>query len=200
MAAHPNMNHCRHLSNADLLTLLTEGDEDAFLEIYFRYGRKLKRYVYGYVHDKELSEDLVQDIFIDLWQRRRSLPSHAVVDKYLFRAAKNQVLNHLRSEGVRKKYVEHFNQFIAGGYDNSNEETQRVNALQAVIDRGIAELPETCQQAFRLSRYEHVCIQEIADRMHVSPRTVEGYLTKTLAHLRSSLGEFMILLIFVLLR
>lgn len=194
------MNRGRDFSETDLLTLLREGDEAAFLELYLRYGRRLKGYVYQHIHNKELSEDFVQDIFKDLWERRQSLPQRAPVDKYLFRAAKNQVLNHIRSEGVRKRYAEHFNRFIAGQFDNSNEEAQKVKALQSLIDRGIAQLPETYQQAFRLSRYEHVCIQEIADRMHVSPRTVEGYLTKTLAHLRASLSEFMVLLILALLR
>ena len=184
------MNRCPQYGDDELLSRLIKADEAAFLEIYFRYGKKLKQYIYGYVRNTALSEDIVQEIFVDLWHRRPSLPGSVPLDSYLFRAAKNQILNHIRSEGVRKKYVAHFNSFLARQFDNSNEEAQEVNALQASIEKGISELPESHQTAFRLSRYDHVCIKDIAHRMKVSPRTVEGYLTKTLAHLRISLGEF----------
>lgn len=194
------MNPCQKLKDSELFALISEGNEEAFVEIYARYARRLKQFVFGYIHEKETSEDLVQDIFIDLWRRHETLPLDTAVDKYLFRAAKNQVLNYIRSSDVRKKYIAHFNQFLASRFDNSNEETQIVNSLQSKIDRCIAELPWTWQQAFRLSRFENVRIQEIAQRMRVSPRTVEGYLSKTLAHLRASLTELMTLLIFLMVQ
>ncbi len=188
------MNRYAQLEDDDLLSLIRQGNEDAFMEVWQRYNEKLLQYAYRTVRSKEQSEDMVQEIFIDLWKRHETVnPYGASLDGFLFRAVKNKVLNYMRSESVSKRYAEHYTLFLATRTDNSNEETQDVNALQETIDKHISGLPDNQQVAFRLSRYEHVSIREIAKRMNVSTRTVEGYLTKVLKHLRISLGEFMVL-------
>ena len=117
------------------------------------------------------------------------------MNSYLFGAAKHRILSHIRSEGVRKKYAADLALFAAEHIDNSSEELLELKDLQQTIEDRISELPEKCQTAFRMSRMEHEPIQHIAARMNITNRTVENYISQALKHLRTSLGEFLAVII-----
>ena len=85
--------------------------------------------------------------------------------------------------------------FLTEQYENPTEDLINSKELKETIESVISELPERCQLAFRLSRMEHKSIAEIAEIMEISPRTVENYITQSLKHLRSSLGDFLTYLI-----
>lgn len=186
------MNRYAAYADDELLPLLASGDSESFREIFKRYGNKMFRFIHSRVRDKEISEDMVQETFTNLWDKRSLLQIQSL-NSYLFSSAKNAVLLHIRRAAVHSRYEAEFINLMAGQQDNSIDEALRVNDLKAVIESSIAQLPEYCQTAFRLSRYEHVPIAEIAERMNISKRTVENYITTTLKHLRNSLGEFMFL-------
>lgn len=175
-----------------LLSLLAESDKAAFSEIYHRYFTSMFRYVCSIVKDRKVSEDIVQEIFFELWERHQKLAVHGSLASYLHRAAKYRVLNFIKSEAVRSRYAAAFSRMTAV-HSNDTEDRLAVADLQKSIDESIAELPARVQEAFRLSRYEHVPIPEIAERMKISTHTVNDYLTKALSHLRGSLGEVMAL-------
>lgn len=179
-------------TDEELLPLLNGGSQAAFGVLYTRYFRKLYHYVRATVHDTRLSEDIVQELFFDLWQRHKTLEPHTLLASYLYRAARNKVVDHLRAEATRKNYAHEFTTF-ASTYNNNVDDQLALNDLNAIIEKSISELPPRMQMAFRMSRFEHVPIAEIAQRMNISTRTVEDYLTKTLAHLRISLGEMLVL-------
>jgi RNA polymerase sigma-70 factor (family 1) len=177
-----------------LLRLLNQGDKKAFEAIYDRYAQSLFRYVYNHTRIKEVSEEIVQEIFVSLWTKREDLNIESL-NAYLYRASKYQVLSYIRSDKVRKKYAAEFVLFLAGRHDNSLEEFMNVNDLQIMIEGAISKLPERCQTVFRLSRFENASIQEIAERLNISTGTVENYLSQALKHLRSSLGDFLFFII-----
>jgi RNA polymerase sigma-70 factor (ECF subfamily) len=183
----------RYAAHTDeqLVPLLNEGDRAAFSAIYNRHFRLMFRYVYSFAKDAKLSEDIVQEIFFDLWQRHQSISIHSTVTKYLHRAAKHKVLDHIRSQAIRAGYAADL-AAVMSSHSNNVDELMAVSDLQGTIEKSISALPPRQQMAFRLSRFEHVPIPEIAKRMQISPNTVQDYLTKTLAHLRMSLGEFMV--------
>lgn len=180
-----------NLDHSDLLSLLRKGEIRTFEMIYERFSGRLYNYVYSRVNIKEVSEEIVQEIFISLWRKRRTVDITTSLEAYLFGAAKFSILTYVRSENVRKKYAAHFASFRAEQVDNSNEETMNAIDLQTVIERSIAKLPERCRTVFHLSRIENEPISRIAERMNISRRTVENYLSQALKHLRTSLGQFL---------
>jgi RNA polymerase sigma-70 factor (ECF subfamily) len=179
----------------DILTRLRGGDEKAFECLYDHFARRLYGYVYSRVRLKDASEEIVQELFVALWSKRESLHISSSLESYLFSAAKYKILSFMRSEHVRRKYALEFTLFLSNHYDNSVQELTDLHDLQQTLDEKIAELPAKCQTAFRLSRIEHEPIPRIAERMNISTRSVENYITQALRHLRTSLGELLAVLI-----
>ncbi len=171
-----------------LITAIKSGDTDAFEVIYMRMAGKLLRFVNSKVCDRELSEEMVQEVFVSLWVRRNKLDADMALEPYLFSAAKYRVLSHIRSEKVRHKYAEHFAWFVVQQQENSTEDIVNEADLKAVIEEQISHLPPKCQRAFRLSRFEYLSIAEIAEEMGISKRTVENYITHALKYLREVLA------------
>lgn len=187
---------CDH---SHLLSLLKDGKEKGFEVIYDRYADRLYQYVFKRVKAREVSEEIVQEVFISLWSKRETVEIHTSLEAYLFVSARYAILTHFRSERVRRNYLEHFTAFLAGrNYDNSMVEMMDLRELEYNIDNSIDRLPEKCKTVFRLSRIEHEPIPRIAEKMNISRRTVENYLSQAMRHLRTSLGDFLMLLIAVL--
>lgn len=178
-----------------LLSLLKEGDEAAFESLYNHLAKRLFHFVYSKVRNKEVAEEILQEIFVSLWNNRKTLEINTSLDAYLYGAAKNKVMSFIRSEQVRRKYAVEFTQFAQEHYDNSVQEQMDVNDLNVILQSKIAELPDKCQVAFRMSRMEHTPIPQIAEKMNISRRTVENYITQALRHLRTSMGELLLLVI-----
>lgn len=174
-----------------VLILLKEGDKFAFESIYNKYVGPLFSFINGKIRVKEISEEIIQEIFVSLWTNRESLQIHTSIEAYLFGAAKNQVLNYIRKEYVRREYAAEFTRFANEQYDNSVIEQANLNDLQLTIQQKVAELPDKCQLAFRMSRMEHAPIPQIAKKMNISTRTVENYISQALKHLRTNLGELL---------
>jgi len=170
----------------DLFVLFKEGDSKAFETIYDQYSDQLFRYIHSRVKEKETSEEIVQEIFVSLWTNRTANEINAA---YLFVAAKNKIISHMRSRRVRKQFAIDFTLFAASRLDNSNEEAINMTDLQNTIKNTLLELPEYCQTAFRLSRIDHVSTKHIAEHMNISQRTVENYISKALKYLRESLSK-----------
>lgn len=180
-----------NLNDSDLLILLRKGEARTFELIYERFSGRLYHYINNRVNSKEVSEEIVQEIFLSLWGRRATLNITTSLEAYLFGAAKFSILTYIRSENVRKKYAAHFGSFSDDHVDNSHQEMMEVMDLRYCIERSIAALPERCRTAFHLSRIENEPISRIAERMKISHRTVENYLSQALKHLRTSLGQFL---------
>src|SRR5690606_34865614 len=175
--------------NIELLKALQNGDKKAFEYIYLRFGDKLVRYVDSRVRDRSVSEEIVQELFLSLWSRRKKVAPDTELEPYLFNAAKYKILSHIRSEKVRRRYAEHFALFVAQHHADVTTELLDVADLEAIIERRISTLPPKCQQAFRMSRFAHKSIAEIAEEMNISARTVENYITRALKYLREALSE-----------
>ena len=180
---------------SELLFSLKNGDPKIFEMVYEHFSDRLYRYVFSRVKMKEVSEEIVQEIFTSLWIKRQTLEINTSLDAYLFGAAKFKILTYIRSERVRKEYAENFTLFSKAYFDNSNEEMINLKDLQYSIDTSISHLPDKCRTVFHLSRVEHEPISRIAERMNISKRTVENYLSQALKHLRTSLSEYLPMLI-----
>lgn len=172
----------------DLVASLKEGSEKAFELIYDRIANRIYLFILKKVGSKETAEEIMQEVFVALWNNRNSIDVDSSLDPYLFKIAKNKIFSFMRSEHVRKKYAAEFSLFMQRYRDNSLEELMDVKDLHQVLHEKIAELPDKCQTAFRMSRMEHATISQIAERMNISTRTVENYITQALRHLRTNLN------------
>jgi len=163
---------------------------NAFEQIYQCHWSELYNYSYNILRDKAVCEEIVQEIFFSLWNKRQDLKITHSIKAYLFTAIRFQSINYIRSEKVKRNYAANYSAFHKISFDNSNEEHIHLSDLAGIIEKEVAKLPEKCQQIFRLSRNEHQSIKNIAEHLNISHKTVENQLTKALRHLRSSLGQF----------
>lgn len=192
-------NNLFNVDDAVLIASLKQDNHGAFEQIYHRSAAKLLQYINRHVHDRAVSEELLQEVFLSLWARRAELHITSSLESYLFGAAKYQILGYIRSEKMQHKYAEHLALFAVSRLGNAAEDLMGLTDLKAVLDEHLATLPPKCQQAFRLSRFEHRTITEIADEMDISTRTVENYLTQALKHLRTALRQYQWLQLLILL-
>jgi len=176
----------------DLHIRLRYGDEKAFSEIYTRYAERLYTHVYGRFRSHDISFEIAQEVFASLWMRRAEISVHTSLSGYLFAAARNQMSKYIRNSKIRETHFQEFQTFLLSKPNNSNEETVYLHELEDAVERSLKELPQRCAEIFRLSRQSHLSIQEIAERLGISHKTVENQLTVALKHLRVSLREFMI--------
>lgn len=179
------------------ILLIQSGDQKAFEFLYNCFADRLYNFIYSRVRLKEQAEEIVQEIFVSLWNKRDDLQINNSIESYLFGAAKYKILSFIRSEQVRKKYAEEFTLFASERYDNSVEESNDLQDLQLTLNKKISELPEKCQTAFLMSRMEQESIPRIAAKMNISTRTVENYISQALKHLRTSLGELLVVIEFL---
>ena len=183
------------LSDEDLLILFQEDSEGVFKEIYNRYWSQLYSAAYRRVKLREVSQEIVQDIFTSLWIHRDELHVKTSLTGYLLTAVKYRVLNHFEKEMIRRNYR---NLILNMPDQNPNltEEAVFYEDLTRRLDQEVAQFSPKCKEVFELSRKSYKSNKEIADLMNISVKTVENHLTKALQILRIQFKEVMILFIF----
>ena len=179
----------------NLFLALKQGEIFSFRQIYSLHWSVLYKYAYNIIRNKDVCEEIVQETFFSLWNKREELQITHSLQAYLFTAVKYQTLNFIRAEKVRSAYAESFTAFESRLVDNSNEENIHLADLKKHVEIEISKLPEKCQQIYRLSRNENQSIKNISSLLNLSHKTVENQLSKALKHLRSSLGNFLFLFI-----
>lgn len=164
-------------------------DLSAFENIYREYWSELFDAAYQRIHSIEKAEEIIQELFVELWEKRDQIQIRESVEAYLFGALKFRILNYLRHEKVRESHM----QVIRGGLSvsvNSLEEEIYVNELETAYLNEVNNLPEKCRAAFELSRNEQLSFKEIAGKLNVSVNTVEKHIGKALKVLRFNLRDF----------
>jgi RNA polymerase sigma-70 factor (ECF subfamily) len=171
-------------SDTELLTLLIQGDAQAFEAIYRKYVSDLYRYARKNISVKEDCEEIVHDIFESLWLRHHELGHVTVLNAYLFKMMRYKIIRYFQHSSVKKRYAEHYALFVAL-YENSSDNDRDKQCMERMIDKGLANLPERCQMAVKLRLTENLSNADIARRMNIKKSTVENYIVAALNHLRS---------------
>lgn len=177
-----------------LLVYLRTGDEKAFREIYLRYWKKLFGLAMQKLKDTAVTEELVQDIFLKLWERRSTLQIERL-DAYLFTAARYAVINHIKSNLVQEKFAE-YAQFHYSETSSITEEQLELDELIHVVEQQLNDLPEKTRRIFQMNRLEYHTIKEISSKLKVPERTVEYHLSQALKSLRYYLRDYLPTLLF----
>jgi RNA polymerase sigma-70 factor (ECF subfamily) len=187
------------LSDNELVVLLKQDKLRAFKELYGRYWKKLYGEAYKRLKSKESAEEIVQEIFTNLWLKRHSLQITTTVGGYLYSIAGNRVIDRYRQELVRTKYKEAF-WAVHSETDNSTEDAIMLRELTYTIETEVRQLPDKCRSVYELSRNEQKTNREIALQLGISEKTVENHLTKALKRLRIGLSHYLMVIMVIMLK
>ena len=181
----------------DLIIRIRNNDKSSFEELFDRYWEMLFRFGNGILEDEELCQDIIQEVFTDLWQRRKILLIENV-KAFLFQAVRNKVAKYIRHIRLKRKHLEAIAKL--SGVGPSADAIYELKELRQTIDQHLKALPNRCYQIFRLSRFEHYSNKEIAQHLNISIRTVETQISRATRHLRESLSPELLVTLVLLLR
>jgi len=179
------------LSDLDLIALLRSADKQAFTEIYNRYWKRLLAIAYNHTKDKSAAEEMVQEVFVSLWDRRDKIEIQSV-NNYLATATKFTVF---KSFYRQRKKQQDLLSTLTVAISQADEEQIDARFLQEYINGFVEKLPEKCRMVFKYSREAGLSIPEISREMNIAEKTVEAHLTKALKTLRTNLTQSGTLLI-----
>lgn len=171
---------------------LRSGDIIAFDVIYRSYSPKLYSFAFSLLKDHDQSEELVQDVFVTLWEKREQINTDLSFENYLFTICYNSIRKFFRKKKLEKKVIDYL---IRNTPESISATSQTViyNELIELVDRTIDRLPAKRRTVFKLSRQEGMKIKEIAEKLNISSRTVETHLTKALRFIKDELEKVSIL-------
>ncbi|TDQ18271.1 RNA polymerase sigma-70 factor (ECF subfamily) [Algoriphagus boseongensis] len=181
-----------------VFSAIRTGDISSFEMLFKTHYSPLCRFAQSYLQDSEDAEEIVQSTFIGFWEKRESIAIDTSLKAYLYRSVRNACLNELKRQKVRKL---HADEIVKDGEPQSEASDQIAmkQELEVKIQEAISKLPEQCQLIFRMSRFEELKYQEIADQLGLSIKTVENQMGKALRIMREQLKEYLPLII-VLMR
>jgi RNA polymerase sigma-70 factor (family 1) len=174
-----------------LIKRLRNGEEAAYKDLFANYYKVLTVFANRYLKDIEASKELVQDLFVHLYERRENLDINSSLKSYLFRSTHNRCINFINAQKIRAKYAEHVN-FTTDVQDNNLEHHVYSSELEHALYLAIGELPPKCRSIFTMNRFDGLSNTEIAEKLKLSKRTVETQISKALKILRVKLEPFMV--------
>ncbi|RQO75106.1 RNA polymerase sigma-70 factor [Pedobacter sp. KBW06] len=182
-------------SDQELTLMLRHGEKGALTEIYKRYQPLLYSHAYRRLPDQEEIRDIIQELFITLWDNRSSFQLNGSLASYLYTSVRNRILNLYRSQKVRDSYSLSLKNFMEQG-SNITEEALREKELIQLVEQEVAALPPQMRLIFEMSRNLDMSHNEIALELDLSPHTVRTQVRNALRILREKLGVNIFLIFF----
>lgn len=185
---------------------LKKGEKKAFEAIYLGFYDMLFHLAFGYIGQREIARELVQDTFLKLWEQREELRDQTNIRNYLYTITKNNCLNHLRQKEIifrnNRDYLIPELRYQQQALQSFGDSYSDVEFLIEKVDDAIEQLPEDIRNTFKLNRFENYTYSQIAQKLEISPKTVEARISKALKILRSDLKEHLPLVqaLFAILR
>jgi RNA polymerase sigma-70 factor (ECF subfamily) len=178
----------------ELVARVRAGDERAFDTLFRSYYRPMCGFVVGFVGSVALAEELVQDVFASVWERRATWDVRESARSYLYALVRNHALNHLRRRRIESRWTDSATRGdvpIGMGQGMADaEERLSARELHEAIARALETLPPRCREVFTLRRDHHLTVPETAAALGVSVKRIEALLTRTYAVLRAALEPY----------
>ncbi|MBD0725308.1 RNA polymerase sigma-70 factor [Flavobacterium sp. L1I52] len=173
--------------NSELIQALKIGDPKAYNYLVNTYHHKLCVYAYSFTHDHDLSEDIVQNVFMRIWNKRNNLKDDFSIINFLYRSVYNEFIDQYRNQKslypLEKKYIDAVITIV------ESEDEHSLERIIKIVKQEIQKLPPKCKEVFLLSKEEGLTNIEIAEYKNISIKSVEAHITKAFSILRDSLGE-----------
>jgi RNA polymerase sigma-70 factor (ECF subfamily) len=182
------INKTNNIDDNLLVTRIRQNNKDAFRLLYNRYSKKIYFFSLKYLGNNVEVEELVQSVFINVWENRESLDPTNSVKSYIYKSAVNYIYNYLKKRTIHARYIE-FQMQRGEILSNHTDEQVLFNDLERSLNSVIGTLPSQQQKIFRLNHYEGLTHKEIAIKLDISVRTVENQLYRAQKTIRTILKE-----------
>lgn len=191
------INEIDNISDNLLVTKIQNNDKEAFKLLYNRYNKKIYYFSLKYLGINVEAEELVQSVFISVWENRESLDANGSVRNYIYKSAVNYIYNYLKKKAIRARFIE---SEISKGEIHSNLTYEQVffHDLERSLNEVVENLPSQQQKIFQLSRYEGLTTKEIAEKLNLSERTVENQIYRSLKVIRNALKGVIVLFLMLI--
>ena len=173
-----------------ILKKVAEGDVKAFEHLFFLYQPKVLLFLEGMTHDREISRDIAQELFLVLWNNRKTLTFVESFSSYLYQMARHKVYDYFDHLLVENQYVD---ECLNNTDVYDSDEQLFAKELLEIINAEVERLSPQRKQVYQMSRVQGLSNDEIAERLNVSKRTVENHLTAALAAIRKVVYVFIML-------
>lgn len=185
------MQNSRNDIDNNIVLRLRQNDEGALTELYNVHWRSMFISAYNLLKDKELCEDIVQEVFMGIWKNRASLNINVSFKSYLYACTRYQVFKQFRKnkDKIRLGLFDNLDQLF---HSDSPETGLMQKEFARQVDAIVESLPEKCRKVYKLSRVEELSHKQISDTLNISTKTVENHITKALRILRIGISEIMI--------
>ncbi|WP_428228656.1 RNA polymerase sigma-70 factor [Flavobacterium sp.] len=179
-------------TDEQLVELLRQGKDKAFDELYFRYRDVLVRFVYVRMKSVPVAEEIVQEVFTTIWERRKTLVIQKKFSAYIYTSVRYVTLDYIKSHLITDQYIKEVTDRNTNDHNSTNatENSIYYEELQEAVDKATLLLPKKSKEVFILSRIKHYTNKEIAEELNVSHETVKYHIAYALKFMRNYLGEF----------
>lgn len=181
------------IPEAQVITMVPTS-EAAFEQLFTTHFKRLYAYALTIVKEEMVAEEMVQNVFFKIWEKKGRVDIQTSITAYLYRSVYHESLNWLKHKKVKAAYQSHAVHQAKNQSDNASHKVQ-LSELQTRLDEALKDLPEQCRTIFQMSRFEELKYQEIADKLGISIKTVENQMGKALKILRVKLADYLPLVI-----
>ncbi|WP_257668946.1 RNA polymerase sigma-70 factor [Parapedobacter tibetensis] len=171
--------------------MIRNKDHAAFKAVYDRYWELLYRHAMRMIGDEEEVKDIIQEVFLSLWNKAPQLELHTSLSAYLYTAVRNRVLNLIEKNQTRNSYRTYL-EASSSAYHCITEDDVRAKELQRLIEAEVNNLPAKMRVVFQLSREEDQSYKQIAHKLEISEKTVKKQVSNALKVLRMKLGSLLL--------
>ena len=176
-------------SDEGLLERMATNDQAAFTLLYRRYWEPLFVTTVKVIGSKEDAADIVQEVFISLWNRRRDLSLTSTLGAYLQTSVKYKAINYIEKNITRRNYLKTLGDLEAASPAPSAEVLLQTKEVRELIQSVIGNMPPKMREVYQLSRQEHLSHKEIAARLGISDETVKKHIQHALQLLKTALAQ-----------
>jgi len=178
------MTNC-YTDNSQLINALKAGDSKAYSFLVDTYHHKLCVYAYSLIHDQDIAEDIVQNVYIRTWKKRENLKTNFYINSFLYKSVYNEFIDQYRKRKpffpLEKKYIDAITTIV------EKDDKHSLERIIKLVKQEIQNLPPKCKEIFLLSKEDGLNNKEIAEYKNISIKSVEGHITKAFNILRKTL-------------
>lgn len=174
------------IDEKNLINRLKQDDEKAFNILFYQHHARVYNLAKRFLPYKEDAEEIVQIVFIALWENRKQIDENQSLNGYILTIARHWIYNTIKKSVYRKGYLEHLQQQNIS-LEYVTEDIVQYNELNALVDKLTNELPPKRSEIFKLSRNEGLSYLEIAERLSITESTVNTQITKALDYVRKNI-------------
>lgn len=181
-------------SDEELMQEIKADNMFAFDVLYKKYSKRLYRFGFSIIKSQEETENLMQDVFLNLWENRHKVEKDSSIKSYIFTIAYNSAISIIRKKAKESQFVEYLKSIQKINQEPVNVEVE-YNELTNKLDEIIKELPQRQKEVYLLHRVEGLKYNEIAERLNISINTIENHMSRALKTIREKLGNYSLIAI-----